>query len=57
MTCLACLEGPGLHLDFHWSAHLFILHRSLQSCSALLIESLVTDGKDVKVQTTYRHYK
>ena len=57
MTCLACLEGQGLHLDFHWSAHPFILHRSLQSCSALLIESLVTDGKDVKVQTTYRHYK
>lgn len=57
MTYLACLERQGLHLDFHWSAHLFILHRSLQSCSALLIESSITEGKDVKVQITYRHYK
>ena len=44
---LAYLEGLRVRPILYWNAYLFILCRSLQSCSAVLLGSSVTGSKDV----------
>ena len=44
---LAYLEGLQVKPILYWNVYLFILCRSLQSCSAVLLGSSVTGSKDV----------
>ena len=47
MAFLACLEGSGLNLIFQKNAYLFILRRSLQNLSTVLLGSLTIENKEM----------
>ena len=54
MTSLACIEGSGLNIIFQWNVCLFILHKSLQSCSAVLLGSSITKNKETSYANNFQ---